>query len=438
MSSSERIIPKKGLKWHDVSEFKPKRLELSWNLPEHRLDDEFFLHHYSSLTSHLKNLVATIFNTGETPTQGFVWSVGTGNHDGHLERIIGEIGRPNPWDSCPWDDLMECKAKRLCVMRGVLMKVATDQLFSQLLFGADEKQVEILRRQDEEFLQDEGFRRTRLRATTVRMFLDHTDGIPPRFWADVEKIALTTLAVILPVLNWVRRTWPPNEEIPDIKMIYQSLHDSLTYAAWLSVNIRLSSSVLRFTWLQPGERYLPDQVELCAGLHGNSRSDKPGHQSDQELEYAVASPSRFERRKPSLTRLARVMISVVPRVQRYRVVNSGSGEPIGHTVTNLVDPRVVYYYGLQDDTEDNNLFKCTLLEHSVASKPNRRCNLWRLTLSLVRVLLLLLTLIMIRVEIGERWRSISSSGFWKLMSKKQEVKLGEWAFIRPSPLEIPA
>ncbi|KAF9875785.1 hypothetical protein CkaCkLH20_06717 [Colletotrichum karsti] len=362
--------PRKDLKRQDIGDFKPERIDLSWDIAEHLLHDNFFLHHYASLTSYIKNFVEHVFKPGGSPIQGSVWP-SAGENNIHLESIVSEIARPDPYDQNPWDDLMKCRAKRSCVMRAVLMRIFTDQVFSQLLFGADQKQKEMLHHQDKQFMKDDGFRRTKMRSTTVQMMLGHTYGIPPCFWSEVDKLALKVLILVLPVLNWTRKTWPSGEELIDVKDVYQSIHSCVAYAAWFAVQARRSPSMLKFTWLSPGDRYLPDQIELCEKLYQSRRKIV-------EREYDEALSSRISvsagSAPPGLppNRVARVMISVVPRLEKLDItVAPDIGAAVGHTVNTLADHRVVYYHGLQGESDDQLLFRSSLAEHSLSLRPRR-------------------------------------------------------------------
>ncbi|KAJ0287605.1 hypothetical protein COL940_002448 [Colletotrichum noveboracense] len=218
-------------------------------------------------------------------------------------------------DPTPWEDLMTSKAKRFCVMRAVIMLVLEEQVFSELLFGATKKQAEQLHAQDSDYCHDG-------------------------------------------VLNWVRRTWPPDQDMPDIKTIYQEIHNCLAYACWFAVHKQRASSVLEFTWLHPGDQYCPDQIELCpAGLQRALAAS---------ADASSALGSNTQNASPA--RIARVMICVVPRLDIIKSVEC-DGEAVGHTVTTLADTRVVYYLGLMDPDADDEVFKWSLMEYSMTLQP---------------------------------------------------------------------
>ncbi|KZL87133.1 hypothetical protein CI238_01697 [Colletotrichum incanum] len=123
------------------------------------------------------------------------------------------------------------------------------------------------------------------------------------------------------------------------------------HEAWLAVNVRMSPTVLSFDWRLPGERYLPDQVELYPEVHMKHRREVTERELSESLAYGVARPGQ-DNPKP-ITRTARVMLSVVPLVQRLGLITgTGGEEPLGFQKTNLVASRVVYYHGLDNDQDD--------------------------------------------------------------------------------------
>ncbi|KZL67220.1 hypothetical protein CT0861_12666 [Colletotrichum tofieldiae] len=123
------------------------------------------------------------------------------------------------------------------------------------------------------------------------------------------------------------------------------------HEAWLAVNVRMSPTVLSFDWRLPGERYLPDQAELYPEVYMKHRREATERELSEALAYGVARPGHDNPK--TRTRTARVMLSVVPLVQRLGLVTGTDGEePLGFQKTNLVAPRVVYYHGLDNDQDD--------------------------------------------------------------------------------------
>ncbi|KAK2029991.1 hypothetical protein LX32DRAFT_682170 [Colletotrichum zoysiae] len=340
----------------DLEGFCPNRLPLEWNLPGHQLTDKFFTDHYAAIVSNVKLHVDDMFKVGGLPLQGSVWAIAAQRKNRELEHIIRTIARPNPSNPNSWDDLMTCNTKRLAVMRAVFMAIYTEQLFSMQLFGADDKQSQSLVRQDEEFIEHEGFRRSKLRATTVGMMLAETRGLPPLFWAQVDQFASKVFKLLHPVLSWVRMTWPENGTNPSIRSIFQMIHKDTAYAAWFAVNMRMSPTILNFDWQPPGERYLPSQIELYPEVYTKHQREVTERDSSGGSRYESAHPGRNNPKPPKRT--ARVMISVVPLVQRVSLIAGDNGEePLGFQKTTLIAPRVVYYHGLDNDQDDAAQFK---------------------------------------------------------------------------------
>ncbi|OLN81738.1 hypothetical protein CCHL11_06879 [Colletotrichum chlorophyti] len=338
--------------------FQPQRLDLTWDVSDNQLTDEFFHQHLTNLISNVKLHIDVILKTGDLPKPASVWSIRPSPSNLELERCIDAVARPDLLDDNPWDDLIACDVKRMAVMRGVIMGVYERQVFSEHLFGADDKQLKALQDQDETFLQHDGFRRAHLRATTTKMLLAETHGVPPLFWEKVDKLATRVFRLILPVVIWATETRPEGSNDADIRQVFAAIHIDVAYAAWISVLVRLSPSILRFEWKRPGDRYLPDQLQIYPDILFNSQR---GHW-DRD---AAAALTRSKNAFPPGSKVAgpparntRVMICVVPLIERLRLVGDDmGGEPFGFERIVLQDCRVIYYHGLEDDGKDREEFR---------------------------------------------------------------------------------
>ncbi|TEA14678.1 hypothetical protein C8034_v003108 [Colletotrichum sidae] len=318
----------------DLIDFKATRLELQWNVPAAHLNDEFFGHHFRTIASSLRHVVEKLFEKGSRDFDDSPWK----GKNAYLEKFIDQIARPDPLDAAPWDDLLKCPMKRTAVLRGAILRIIADTVLNDYLVGAEEDETKILREQDENLITDDDFRRTKMRQETVDMFLSHHQGVPPNFWPYVDKHTMKILVVILPIWNWVRRTWPAEKKIPDIKMAYELLHHSVAYACWFAVNVRRSPSVLTFDWPAPGERYTPAQVEVYPAVHSASKV------ANTENDFrAVLEASATNRPAQATQRTARVMVAVVPKVDMFSVVDGQHG----YNIFRLLDARVVSYHGLR-------------------------------------------------------------------------------------------
>lgn len=378
-SSATRTFASKDLK--ELEGFCPERLVLEWGLPRSSLTDDFFTHHYAAIISNINLHAKQIFEVGDVPPPGPVWSVVTGDQSSELERTIEKVARPDPRDKGPWDDLIACNYKRILVMRAFFLKLFEEQIFSLQLFGADNQQRLSLLHQDKQFIKTEGwfsplyprnhkqdtaidcllgFRRSQLRAKTVEMLLEENHGLPPLFWKQVDHYTMKTFLLIRPILTWVRMTWPENGPNPSIRSIFQMIHHDVAYAAWLSVNIRLSPEVLHFEWREPDELYVPGDFEIpdpgVLPIPSNALLSPTSH-------GFVASTSRF-REPPIEPPLSRVLISFVPVVQRISLVEGANGEePIGSQRKRLLESRTAYYT-LWRHTDEVNPSPGSLVDHA--------------------------------------------------------------------------
>ena len=178
-----------------------------------------------------------------------------------------------------------------------------------------------------------GFTRTSLRSQTVKAILGPTGGVPLTFWEQVDKLAIQTLALLLPFINGVGPGY--YKQWKSFSSLYQGIHEIIQHAAWLSVCIRWSPSIINISWISPGTRYTPDVEDASP-----ERLILSKQQAKALDEHDIDSPP---------TRVARVKISALPEIKRFTPGVSNNSVILGQRVYIVAKPRVVYYYGLANE-----------------------------------------------------------------------------------------
>lgn len=95
-----------------------------------------------------------------------------------------------------------------------------------------------------------GFETTKIRADLVRNFLKETKDelVTEHFWDCVDKVTLQLARILIPLLDLMDAEFPNESTLKDIRNFYQGLHDLVSQAAWLSLQIRWSRDIFRFDW----------------------------------------------------------------------------------------------------------------------------------------------------------------------------------------------
>lgn len=128
--------------------------------------------------------------------------------------------------------------------------------------------------------------------------------------------------------------------------LYQSLHDVIAYAGWLSVLVRLSPAIVSIDWTAPGDRYSMDQANSCHDAYVNSKVAIIRQDMDS---------GEFEARSRQVMSAARVKISVTPKIVRHKPVPKTVAAR-GVTSYTIMKPHVVYYQGYRLEKEEKQAF----------------------------------------------------------------------------------
>ncbi|KAK7431233.1 hypothetical protein QQZ08_002274 [Neonectria magnoliae] len=369
----------------ELSRFCPSRRSLAFDqaLPDH--PDEFFELHYSNLVVEIRFLVERAFCPSGSPRSS-PWLEA---YPEQFLKFVELLARPDP-HAGKWERLLRDGTERSCLLQAIIMMIIDAKVFSSLLFGADHEHQNILQSTDSSLVNAEGFRRSRVRAQTNRLYLRTKGGLPPLFWKEIDKLSTQVLVLVLPVFSWTSKIegWQP----PSIQELHQWLHDVIAYAGWLNICNRLSPAIVVSDWTKPGEHYNWRQDNLGQDVYVFSKNVAERRASKRSL------AARYNT-------TARVKISAVPEIIRYRPVGNGT-EKTGVAKYTILRPLVVYYEGRELD-QDNDKTYVSLPDY-IKWLRNRKTVPYRTALALLFIATL--TLWVLFTSSGQdAWRNISES-----------------------------
>ncbi|KAH6650943.1 hypothetical protein F5144DRAFT_524485 [Chaetomium tenue] len=331
--------------------------------------------------------------------QGLVWLEG-----GFSEQFLWFVGQVAMQDNNAggWDALLTKRAHRECLVTGVIGKVLEMAVFDDLLFGADKTQKSMLEAQDECTLEFEGYHRTALRSQCIRTLLVN-DILTPDFWPCVDQLTLQITSLFLPLLGVMDKHFPASRT-NSLRNFYQDLHAIVASAGYLSIGIRWSANIFRFSLPYPGEVWDIDQEHVddtiySASEAANIRADLAAREKweaerrqrldrEREREARNGNPTLLGYGEALLasardqlnavrrriggqendegsnssgnggnvwhppSRMGKVQIVLWPMLQRFETVGEIDpevGAADGEKVTTIHKAQVVYYYGQVDE-----------------------------------------------------------------------------------------
>ncbi|KAF5027699.1 hypothetical protein F66182_183 [Fusarium sp. NRRL 66182] len=304
--------------------------------------DEHYEYHFNHLYVEIYALVQSAFCPG-TSSRAPLTSPWLREYPEEFIRYVELVAHPDA-RAGKWERLLRSGEERSNILQAIIFKILDTKIFSRLLFGADSEHDEILQLSDTALIHAEGFRRSSLRSHTTRTWLRGAHGEPARFWEDIDQLCTQTLALLLPVYAYTAEF--NNYEPTSIHDLYQSLHDVIAYAGWISVCIRMSPAIISSNWAVPGEPYAMNQVNACQAAYETSKEAARQHQM------------RLRQRSPDSERMlftARVKISVTPEIIRHKPLPKAM-DAEGVTSYTIMKPHVVYYEGLRLDQDEKRVF----------------------------------------------------------------------------------
>ncbi|TLD23026.1 hypothetical protein PspLS_07458 [Pyricularia sp. CBS 133598] len=342
--------------------------------------------------------------------------------------FVHQVACPDP--VATWDSLLVESSKKSSLVCGVFTKALLDTVFTSLLFGASDEQMALLKTHDETTLDLDaydptailtdyysGYKRTARRGAIVRDFLG--DNITtPRFWVDVGQLSTEITEILLPLIN-LQGQAAPQEEWPELAEIHQQIFHIVSIAAYFSIIIRRSETIIDYFMAPLGSEWGPMHEEENIGIYHNSRVAVVA-QDDLDEAKAKADIRLAEARKkltglPSLIRditggnkvveyrrpirTAKVGIAMFPRIKRHRTLCDPErwNKYTAEHESLIFRGRVTYYYGKEHDPLGLEQ-KPTLAEYRM-TKGER---LWAKHYS-PRYWLLLLTPFMLVLHLWQPW-----------------------------------
>ncbi|KAI8689033.1 hypothetical protein NCS55_00159100 [Fusarium keratoplasticum] len=320
--------------------FSPSRLALDFSLVGQDLPDEFYESHFNTLLKNVYSLVQRVFCPRDNAQAPKV-SPWLREYSNEFLQYVKLVAHPDV-RAGKWGRLLSDKAERTCLLTAIIFKVLETKVLSCLLFGADSEHEKLLDSFDTALRDAEGFKRTKLRAHMNRMYL--IGQIPPCFWNRVDELCAQTLALLLPAYAYAAE-FQGHQPTP-VRKLHQALHDVIAYAGWINVHISMVPAIFSFNWVQPGEPFGLSQINLCQEAYISSKAAAQRYQE------------RLRKRRPGapvLNSRARVKISVTPEITRDKDVSKSIGTP-GTTSCKILQAHVVYYEGLQLDSDEKRVF----------------------------------------------------------------------------------
>ncbi|KAF4984755.1 hypothetical protein FZEAL_116 [Fusarium zealandicum] len=320
----------------------PSRRVLDFSRLHEDLPDEFYEIHFNTLFVEIYSLVERFFcpDGDAVASKTSPW---LRKFPEEFIKYVELLARPDP-HAGKWERILRDRTERSFLLQGIIFKVLDSGVFSHLLFGAGSEHGKMLQSTDAALVDAEGFRRSNLRAHTNRTYLEASRGDPSLFWDEVDKLCTQALALLKPAYTYAAEI--NTKEPSPIAQLHQSLHDVIAYAGWLNVCTRLSSAIVSYNWVIPGEPYSMSHVNLCQEAYTFSKEAAQRHQE------------RLRTRRPNDVQqgsVARVKISVTPEIVRHKPVPESVASH-GMTSYTIMKPHVVYYEGLELDAEEERAF----------------------------------------------------------------------------------
>ncbi|KAL2261457.1 hypothetical protein VTK26DRAFT_4110 [Humicola hyalothermophila] len=368
------------------------------------LHSEWYEMVYTHLYVRTAEFVHRYFGHGDIRQREGIWT-GGGGFSRQFRWYVEQVARQDN-AAGGWDQLLAMRLHREYLVTGVIGKVLEREVFEELLFGADETQRKMLEAHDEATIQQEGYQRTDLRSSCVRAALND-ETLTPDFWPSVDRLSLQLTTLLLPLLRLMDRHFLASRG-HSLRSFYQDLHGIVAEAGYLSIGIRWSRNIFRFSSPFLGQAWDLDQQHVDdaiynASKHATDRADrraeqewraKRDHQAQAQAQQSGGgpAPTAGERareyfaaavdnlnilwnrvttgqgketgeqqagdagwRPPS--RLAKVQIVVWPMLQRFATATKiypDEGYADGENITTLLRSQVVYYSGRTDQPAEQS------------------------------------------------------------------------------------
>ncbi|KAK4147787.1 uncharacterized protein C8A04DRAFT_24340 [Dichotomopilus funicola] len=341
------------------------RFDALWPM-DGEVPDEWYEKLYSRLFESVRDFAETYFGHDDFPDvdvdgaeaeaegkeneEGAIWlEAGLSNI---LLSFIGQIAIQDN-NTGGWDALLTQRAQRECLVVGVVGKVLETAVFDDLLFGESEPGKTMLAAQDKSTVNAEGYHRTNLRSQNVRTLLAG-ETLPSSFWDAVDQLALQITTLMLPLLELVENHLPARK-LRSLRRFYQDLHIIVSEAGYLSIGIRWSRNIFRFSQPFPGEVWNNDQEHVDDTVYKASEAaaKKADSAAEQKWKLERAGAKKAVWRRPS--RMGKVQVVLWPKLERFATigkVDPMTGVADGENLTTILKSQVVYYHGLANPEDE--------------------------------------------------------------------------------------
>ncbi|KAK3694856.1 hypothetical protein B0T22DRAFT_533829 [Podospora appendiculata] len=415
------LVQLQGAAW------RPTQMRFVMQWPAGELPSDWFEILYVHLFVRVARFAERYIEHGDIDAEGegSVWAA-----RGFSEQFVYYAGLVARQDNLAggWDHLLTSRLHRKYLVMGVIAKVLETSVFDKLLFGASEAQLDVLAAEDEATLEVDGYHRTALRSRSVRVLMAG-DTLTPFFWDDVDLLTMQLTRLLLPLIELLDEHFAASRD-QSLRNIYQDLHHIVAEAAYLSIAIRWSKNIWRFSTPLPGQPWDMDQAHVDDSIYEFSKKqvtrqdelDEKKWTEDQKhakarqdasaspggvfkrLSYPLRAASAmvgkgltwsglralpgYRHEPPAVvgdfwyppSRIAKVQIVLWPMLQRYVTVgelgdNPAAEAPEGETITTVFHAQVVYYVGKINAVEEQAETVPTL-QQWVAHKTRER--FWRL------------------------------------------------------------
>ncbi|KAK3388880.1 hypothetical protein B0T20DRAFT_385801 [Sordaria brevicollis] len=215
---------------------------------------------------------------------------GVSDHFVHYASLVARQDNNHP---AGWDVLLAKGTHRKLLMAGVLVRVLQEQVWDDLLFGADRNTKRMLEAQDECYIDMDGYARTELRSQAVRTALGEYI-LTPNFWPAVDKLAIQTTALFSPMLKFISNEF---EIRIDPLEFHQDIHDIVAEAGYFNIAMRLSRDVFRFNWPLPGDGWSTEIENVDDVPFEISRAWADKHEHDAHKRYHAGLEAERRRQK---------------------------------------------------------------------------------------------------------------------------------------------
>ncbi|KAK0630039.1 hypothetical protein B0T17DRAFT_615746 [Bombardia bombarda] len=240
--------------------WRPTRMRFIKQWPVEEMESGWFEHVYIDLWLRVKKFADDCFGFADIKPEAWeesVWLAGKFSKEFMFYASL--VARQDRFAG-GWDGMLTKMLNRKYLVMGIIGRVLTTSVFEELLFGANQMQMQMLEAQDHVTIQHEA----------VRSILGG-DTLTPYFWDQVDRLAMQTTSMLLPLVR-IMDEWFPEANAESLRKIHQDVHDIVAEAGYLSIGTRWSKDIFRFSWPLPGQPWDLDQRHYDEDIYNRSKA----------------------------------------------------------------------------------------------------------------------------------------------------------------------